>query len=125
MAYFCFHLWFVRMLQITIINIHPVGLSMSVSFEVTCHQCQVNVVPTNPIERRDVRIAELKKTVADMPALQEAIIKTKAELSIAKRSAHAAKSRVKFARQVTEERLRSVCQLLDSKMITVKCLSLL
>ena len=83
------------------------------------------MVPTNPIERRDVRIAELKKTVADMPALQEAIIKTKAELSIAKRSAHAAKSRVKFARQVTEERLRSVCQLLDSKMITVKCLSLL
>ena len=63
-------------------------------------------MPTNPIERRDARIAELEKTVADMPALQEAVVKTKAELSIAKRSAHVAKSRVKFARKVTEERLK-------------------
>ena len=65
-----------------------------------------DLVPTNPIERRDARIAELEKTVADMPALQEAVVKTKAELSIAKRSAHAAKNRVKFARKVTEERLK-------------------
>ena len=61
------------------------------------------LVPSNPIERRDAKIAVLEKNVSDMFHLKEDIIKTKAELKIAIKTAKVAKSKVKFAREVTEE----------------------
>ena len=65
-----------------------------------------DLLPTNPIERRDAKIAELENTVADMAHLQETVVKTKARLNIAIKTAIIAKSKVKFARKVTEERLK-------------------
>ena len=66
----------------------------------------VDLLPSNPIERRDARIAELERDVAAMPALQEAVVKAKVELNNVKKSAQVAGSRVKFARKVTEEWLK-------------------
>jgi hypothetical protein len=62
-----------------------------------------DLVPTNPIERRDAKIAELEKNVADMAILQENALKMKAKLNIAVKSSNLAKHRLKFAMQVTEE----------------------
>ena len=64
------------------------------------------LIPTNPIERKDAKIAELEKTAAQVNQLQEAVIKMKAEHKIAIKAANVFKTKIKFARKVTEERLR-------------------
>ena len=64
------------------------------------------LLPSNPIERRDTKIAELEKNVAEMNVLQESVVKMKAELHIANKAANVARKKVKFARRVTEERLK-------------------
>ena len=66
----------------------------------------VDVLPSNPMERRDARISELKKSVAIVPELQEKLLKMKAELHLAVKSSNVAKNKLKFARKVTEERLK-------------------
>ena len=64
------------------------------------------VLPVNPIERRDARIAELEGSVAEIPVLKEAVVKAKAELKNVLKSADVTGRRVKFARKVTEEWLK-------------------
>ena len=64
------------------------------------------IVPTNPIERRDAKIAELEKNVAEMNQLQESVLKMKAQLNLAKKTSNISKSKLKFARKVAEERLK-------------------
>ena len=64
------------------------------------------VVPSNPIELRDAKIVELEKNVADMNDMKESLLKMKAELKIAVKTANIANAKVKFARNITEERLK-------------------
>ena len=64
------------------------------------------LLPSNPIERRDAKIAELEKNVADMNELKENVLKMKAELKFAVKTANIANAKVDFARKVTEERLK-------------------
>ena len=64
------------------------------------------LLPTNPIERKDAKIAELEKTAAQVASLQESVLKMKAEKSIAIKAASVFKNKIKFARKVTEERLK-------------------
>ena len=65
-----------------------------------------DLFPSNPIARRDEKIAELEKTVADIPVLKEAIVKMRAEKKIAVGTALNAKRKLNLARKVTEERLK-------------------
>ena len=65
-----------------------------------------DLLPSNPIERRDAKIAELEKNVADMNELKENVLKMKAELKLAVKTANIANAKVDFARKVTEERLK-------------------
>ena len=65
-----------------------------------------DVLPNNPIEQRDARIAELEKNVVEMNDMKENVLKMKAELKIAVKAANIANAKVKFARNVTEERLK-------------------
>ena len=64
------------------------------------------VLPSNPIKRRDEKIAELENTVATIPKLKEEIEKAKDELKNVVKSADVTGKRVKFARKVTEEWLK-------------------
>ena len=64
------------------------------------------ILPSNPIERRDIKIAELEKEVADINVLKENALKMKAELNFAVKTAKIANAKVMFARKVTEERLK-------------------
>jgi hypothetical protein len=64
------------------------------------------LLPSNPIERRDAKIAELEKNVADMNELKENVLKMKAELKLAVKTANIVNAKVDFARKVTEERLK-------------------
>ena len=64
------------------------------------------VVPTNTIERRDAKIAELEKNAAEANELRESLVKMKAELNLAVKTTYIAKNKLKFARKVTEERLK-------------------
>ena len=43
------------------------------------------IVPSNPIERRDARIAELEKTSEEVSSLKENMTKMRAELNTAKK----------------------------------------
>ena len=65
-----------------------------------------DVVPCNPIERKNAKIAELQKDVAEIPALKESLVKVKAELKAAKTNDAENKKKINFARRVTEERLK-------------------
>ena len=65
-----------------------------------------DLLPLNPIERRDAKIAELEKNAADFNDLKEKMLKMKAELNIAVKTSNIAKNKLKFARKVTEERLK-------------------
>ena len=65
-----------------------------------------DLLPHNPIQLRDSRIQELEQEVADKNALQENMLKMKAELNLAVKNASIANAKVKFARKVTEERLK-------------------
>jgi hypothetical protein len=65
-----------------------------------------DLLPTNPIERRDAKIVELEKNVAAMPALQENLLKMRAQLHLAVKTTNIAQNKLKFARKVTEERLK-------------------
>ena len=67
---------------------------------------EAELLPHNPIELRDTKILELEKEVADKNALQENMLKMKAELNLAVKNANIANAKVKFARKVTEERLK-------------------
>ena len=64
------------------------------------------LVPSNPIERRDARIAELEKTSQEVSSLKENMTKLKAELHLAKKSSHVAQKKLKFVKTVTEDRLK-------------------
>ena len=65
-----------------------------------------DIVPLNPIERRDAKIAQLEQNAAIIPELQETILKMKAELNLALKASNVNKNKLKFARKVTEERLK-------------------
>ena len=65
-----------------------------------------NLLPTNPIERRDNKIAELEKEVSELSVIKENNLKIKAELKLAVKKANIANAKVKFARKITEERLK-------------------
>ena len=64
------------------------------------------VLPVNPIERKDARIAELEGSVAEIPVLKEAVVKAKTDLKNVLKTADVTGRRVKFARKVTEEWLK-------------------
>ena len=64
------------------------------------------IIPLNPIEQRDAKIAELEKNAAEVPDLKEKLLKMKAELSLAVKTSTKTKNKLKFARKVTEERLK-------------------
>ena len=64
------------------------------------------VLPSNPIELRDAKIIELEKNVAEMNDMKENLLKVKAELKFAVKAANIANAKVKFARNITEERLK-------------------
>ena len=65
-----------------------------------------DLLPLNPIERRDARIAELEKNETNITDLREKMLKMKAELNIALKTSNIAKNKLNFARKVTEERLK-------------------
>ena len=65
-----------------------------------------DLIPSNPIERRDARIAELEKNLDDVSSLKESMMKMKAELRIARKDTFHAKKKLSFARTVTEQRLK-------------------
>ena len=65
-----------------------------------------DILPSNPIERIDAKIAELADSVVDMNILKENVVKLKAELKLAVKTANIANAKVTFARKVTEERLK-------------------
>ena len=58
-----------------------------------------DLLPTNPIERRDAKIAELEKNNAVLPELQEKLLKMKAELHLAVKTSNVAKNKLKLARK--------------------------
>jgi len=64
------------------------------------------LLPSNPIERKDAKIAELEKTADQVASLQESVLKMRAENNIAIKAASVFKNKIKFARKVTEERLK-------------------
>ena len=72
----------------------------------TGEEDEEDLLPSNPIERRDAKIAELEKSVADMNELKENVLKMKAEVKLAVKTANIANAKVNFARSVTEERLK-------------------
>ena len=51
------------------------------------------------------KLAELEKTVADIPVLKESLAKAQADLRRERKANYVAQNKVKFARQVTEKRL--------------------
>ena len=65
-----------------------------------------DLLPLNPIEHRDAKIADLEKSAADFNDLKEKMLKMKAELNISIKTSNIAKNKLKFARKVTEERLK-------------------
>ena len=69
-------------------------------------------MPVNPIEQKDQQLAVLQKAlkdsrkeVQDITTLREALVKTKNELKFAKRSSNLARSKLDFAKKVTEQRM--------------------
>ena len=70
------------------------------------------VIPMNPIEQKDQQLAALQKAlkdsrkeVQDITTVREALVKTKNELKFAKRSSSLARSKIDFAKKVTEQRM--------------------
>ena len=63
------------------------------------------IVPTNPIELRDAKIAELEKNVAEMEVLQDSTASMKENLKLAVKTTNMSRNKIKYARKVTEERL--------------------
>ena len=66
----------------------------------------------NPIEEKNKQISQLKAPleenetkVHDMSAIKESLVKTRQELMIAKKASNLAKSKIDFARKVTEQRM--------------------
>ena len=64
------------------------------------------LLPSNPIQRRDARIAELEKNTEEVSSMKEQMTKLNAELSLAKKNTFLAKKKLNFARTVTEQRLK-------------------
>ena len=72
----------------------------------------VDVTPMNPIEEKDLQLANLqqaldesRKQVEDTVNLKESLVKIKTELRAVKKSSILAKSKVDLARKVTEQRI--------------------
>ena len=65
-----------------------------------------DLLPTNPIEFRDARIAELEKNAAYIEVLQVASVKMKSNLQLAFKTTNMTRNKLKFALKVTEERLK-------------------
>ena len=70
------------------------------------------VVPINPVEEKDKQIADLKdalegsrREIQDINALKESLVKVKYELNSVKKFSSVAKSKIEFARKVTEQRM--------------------
>merc|ERR1712030_116808 len=80
----------------------PVRQSLHLFFQLDEEEDEL--LPTNPIERKDAKIAELEKTAAQVASHQESVLKMKAEKSIAIKAASVFKNKIKFARKVIEER---------------------
>ena len=66
----------------------------------------------NPIEHKDQQLASLQKAleesrkeVQDIASVREQLVKTKNELRSARRSSSLARSKIDFARRVTEQRM--------------------
>ena len=66
------------------------------------------ILPINPIEEKDKKIAELEKLLAeqsiassDMNQLQEKLTKTKAELQAVKKNSTVLNKKINFAKKVT------------------------
>ena len=77
-----------------------------------------DIIPINPIEEKDKQLAALEKAleesrkeVHDVNLLREALIKTKSELRVARRSSSIARSKIDFARKVTEQRMSNCLSL--------------
>ena len=71
-----------------------------------------DVRPMNPVEEKDKQINDLKaaldasrKEVEDINAIKESLVKTKYELNSVKKYSSIAKSKIEFARKVTEQRM--------------------
>ena len=70
------------------------------------------VVPINPVEEKDKQIADLKdalegsrREIQDINVLKESLVKVKYELNSVKKYSNVAKSKIEFARKVTEQRM--------------------
>ena len=77
-----------------------------------CNEEEDGVTPMNPIEQKDQQLAALQKAldqsrkeVQDITTLRETLVKTKNELRFAKRSSSVARSKIDFAKKVTEQRM--------------------
>ena len=76
------------------------------------------IIPKNPIEEKDQQLAALQKAleesrkeVQDITVLREALVKTKNELRTSRRCSSLARSKIEFARQVTEQRMSNCLSL--------------
>ena len=74
--------------------------------------CVQAILPINPIQEKDAKIAalekqidELKVEVSDVSALRENLTKTFAELKLLKADSRSTQRRLSFARNVTEQRM--------------------
>ena len=71
-----------------------------------------DVIPINPVEEKEKQIADLKvalegsrKEIQDINAVKESLVKVKYELNSVKKYSNVARSKIDFARKVTEQRM--------------------
>ena len=80
-------------------------------------EAHIEVLPVNPIEEKDSKIAELEKQIEalkveanEVPALKEGLTKVTAQLKASRSSSKISLRRLSFAKNVTEQRMVEVIQ---------------